>query len=119
VFRTEEDMAILKDKLAAYRGRFAKVRPAGQGHAAYNLDLIEALELGHMLDVCEASARAPWPGRNRAAATTATTSPTVTMPTGISTPWPPEPRRRALLCNPYMKTGSTHAAFDWGTHPAG
>jgi succinate dehydrogenase / fumarate reductase flavoprotein subunit len=51
VFRLEEDMKILKDKLKGYRERFAKISLQDKG-AVYNLDLIEALELGHMIDVC-------------------------------------------------------------------
>jgi succinate dehydrogenase / fumarate reductase flavoprotein subunit len=53
VFRTEADMVELKHKLKAHRAAFAQVSLADHG-AAYNLDLIEALELGHMLDVCAA-----------------------------------------------------------------
>jgi succinate dehydrogenase / fumarate reductase flavoprotein subunit len=52
VFRTADDMATLKDKLQAYRRRFDKVGLQDKG-MAYNLDLVEGLELGHMLDVCE------------------------------------------------------------------
>ncbi|MGD8564566.1 MAG: succinate dehydrogenase flavoprotein subunit, partial [Desulfarculaceae bacterium] len=52
VFRTEEDLKTLAGKLAEYRGRFARVGVADQG-SAYNLDLIEAMELRHMLDVCQ------------------------------------------------------------------
>ena len=51
VFRTEEDMKILNQKLADYRDKFNQVGLQDKGRA-YNLDLIEALELGHMLDVC-------------------------------------------------------------------
>jgi len=52
VFRTEEDMSILKEKIAKHRESFARAGLEDKG-LAYNLDLIEALELGHMLDVCE------------------------------------------------------------------
>ncbi len=51
VFRTADDLQTLKEKL---RGPTAPATP-GWGwptRAAYNLDLVEALELGHMLDVC-------------------------------------------------------------------
>ncbi len=51
VFRTADDLQTLKEKLAAHRARYARVGVADQG-LAYNLDLVEALELGHMLDVC-------------------------------------------------------------------
>lgn len=51
VFRLEEDMVILQDKLQAYRKRFKQMSVQDKG-MAYNLDLIEALELGHMLDCC-------------------------------------------------------------------
>ncbi|MCB2186599.1 MAG: succinate dehydrogenase flavoprotein subunit [Deltaproteobacteria bacterium] len=53
VFRTQEDLEILRGKLAAHREAYAKVGVADKGKA-YNLDLIEALELGHMLDVAQA-----------------------------------------------------------------
>jgi len=53
VFRTADDLEQLRGKLAAHRAAYAKVGVADKG-AAYNLDLIEALELGHMLDVCQA-----------------------------------------------------------------
>ena len=53
VFRIAEDMLKLKDKLADYRAKFAQVGIQDKG-AAYNLDLIEGLELGHMLDCCQA-----------------------------------------------------------------
>ncbi|KIX11321.1 succinate dehydrogenase flavoprotein subunit [Dethiosulfatarculus sandiegensis] len=56
VFRLEKDMIQLKEKLAKYRERYAQVSVQDKGQA-YNLDLIEALELGHMLDVCEGICR--------------------------------------------------------------
>ena len=52
VFRTADDLATLQEKLKAYRQRFNKVGLQDQS-MAYNLDLIEGLELGHMLDVCD------------------------------------------------------------------
>jgi succinate dehydrogenase / fumarate reductase flavoprotein subunit len=52
VFRTAGDLSKLQDKLGAYRQRYDKVGLQDQG-MAYNLDLIEGLELGHMLDVCD------------------------------------------------------------------
>ena len=52
VFRTAGDMEQLREKLVKYRQRYANLGLADRG-AAYNLDLIEALELGHMLDVCQ------------------------------------------------------------------
>jgi len=51
VFRTAEDLEILQGKLEVHAQRFERVGLQDQG-AAYNLDLIEALELGHMLDCC-------------------------------------------------------------------
>lgn len=53
VFRTADDLSTLKQKIADYRARYEKVAVQDKGNA-YNLDLIEALELGHMLDVCAA-----------------------------------------------------------------
>ncbi len=53
VFRTGEDLSQPESKLKEYRARYARVGIQDQG-LAYNLDLIEALELGHMLDVCQA-----------------------------------------------------------------
>ncbi|MFH1059541.1 MAG: succinate dehydrogenase flavoprotein subunit [Pseudomonadota bacterium] len=53
VFRTAADMSELKAKLKAHREAFGRITLQDKG-AAYNLDLIEALELGHMLDVCGA-----------------------------------------------------------------
>lgn len=52
VFRTADDMSTLQGKLKAYRQRYEKVGLQDKG-LAYNLDLVEGLELGHMLDVCE------------------------------------------------------------------
>ena len=52
VFRLEEDLVILKDKLKKHREAFNDVGIQDKG-TAYNLDLVEALELGHMLDVCQ------------------------------------------------------------------
>ncbi len=53
VFRTAEDLATLAGKIKDYRARFAQVAVQDKG-LAYNLDLIEALELGRILDVCSA-----------------------------------------------------------------
>ena len=52
VFRTEEDLKALEGKLADYRRRYAQVGLEDKG-LAFNLDLVEALELGHLLDVCQ------------------------------------------------------------------
>jgi succinate dehydrogenase / fumarate reductase flavoprotein subunit len=53
VFRTEQDLTILTEKLAKYRERWNQVGLEDK-NPAYNLDLIEGLELGHMLDCCQA-----------------------------------------------------------------
>jgi len=52
VFRTADDLEKLQAKLGDYRRRYEQVGLQDQG-LAYNLDLIEGLELGHMLDVCD------------------------------------------------------------------
>ena len=53
VFRTADDLGQLADILAAHRKSYKDVGIQDKG-SAYNLDLIEALELGHMLDVATA-----------------------------------------------------------------
>ncbi len=53
VFRTEESLAKQKETLAGLRKRFAGLGLDDHGQT-YNLDLVEALELSHMLDVAQA-----------------------------------------------------------------
>jgi succinate dehydrogenase / fumarate reductase flavoprotein subunit len=57
VFRTAQDLEELNHKLASYRRRYAQIGLADRS-ATFNLDLIEALELGHMLDICQGIAQA-------------------------------------------------------------
>jgi succinate dehydrogenase / fumarate reductase flavoprotein subunit len=52
VFRTAADLEELEGKLAGFRQRYGQAGLTDQ-NLAYNLDLVEALELSHMLDVCE------------------------------------------------------------------
>jgi len=51
VFRVEQDLLKLKDELNNLYQRYLQVGIQDKS-SAFNLDLIEALELGHMLDVC-------------------------------------------------------------------
>ena len=53
VFRTEEDLLTLKAKLADHRKAYSEITVDDKSKA-FNLDLIEALELGRMLDCCMA-----------------------------------------------------------------
>ena len=51
IFRTREGLEEQKKTLRSLRGRFAKVRISDRSRC-YNTELIEAIELGHMLDYC-------------------------------------------------------------------
>ncbi|MBF0530067.1 MAG: FAD-binding protein, partial [Deltaproteobacteria bacterium] len=53
VFRTEESLTEQKAKMVELRTRFRQVGLDDKGRA-YNLELIETLELGHMLEVASA-----------------------------------------------------------------
>jgi succinate dehydrogenase / fumarate reductase flavoprotein subunit len=53
VFRTRESLLEQKEKTAELKSRFGRVGLMDRGRV-YNLDLVEALELSHMLDVAAA-----------------------------------------------------------------
>ena len=53
IFRTREGLEEQKKTLRTLRSRFAKVRISDRSRC-YNTELIEAIELGHMLDYCYA-----------------------------------------------------------------
>ncbi|HEX2193168.1 MAG TPA: succinate dehydrogenase flavoprotein subunit [Acidimicrobiales bacterium] len=55
VFRTEQTLASARDTVAALRRRYPSVSVHDKGHR-YNYDLTEALELGFLLDLAEATA---------------------------------------------------------------
>ncbi len=52
VFKTEEDLKLLKEKIKNYYIHYNEISIDDKG-ATYNLDLIEALELKSMLDICK------------------------------------------------------------------
>ena len=77
----------MEDVLAGLHDRYAQVGVQDKG-SVYNTDLMEAVELGFLLDCAEtlvasAAARAP----RAAARTSARTIPSATTPTGSSTRW--------------------------------
>ena len=53
VFRTEESISEQYKNVGQFKERFAEIKLDDKGRY-YNLDLVEALELGHMLDVAAA-----------------------------------------------------------------
>ena len=53
VFRTEESIRTAIDKIEELRERYKNVAVQDKGKR-YNLDLLEGLELGYLLDIAEA-----------------------------------------------------------------
>ena len=82
VFRTEETLQVGPRHHRGAEGALRARPHRRQGLEVFNFDLTEALELGYLIDLAEASSSAPWPAPRAGAATSATTTRRATTPTG-------------------------------------
>ena len=73
VFRTEETLKQALDVTDGSRSATRRCRSHDKGKR-FNTDLLEAVELGFLLDLAEVTSSARWPARNAAAATTVRTT---------------------------------------------
>ena len=81
VFREAKSLGTMKEKLAELRQRFAQIRIEDRG-VKYNTELLEAIELGNLLDLAEVLVESALAARRAAARTRARTSPSATTSIG-------------------------------------
>ncbi len=79
VFRTEERLTQALKDVRALKERYNHITVQDKGKR-YNSDLLEAIELGFLLEMAEVTVVGASTARNRAAATLARTSRTATTP---------------------------------------
>ena len=87
VFRTEDSLNQVLTDIATFEERYQRISVQDKGKR-FNTDLLEAVELGFLLDLAEVVSWPPCTARRPAAATSARTSPTATTRTTCGTPWP-------------------------------
>ena len=81
VFRTDEGLRKLAIKVRELKERFARARVQDRG-MVFNTDLLEAWEVGYLLDCAEATVHRRSPAPRAAAPTSART-----IPTGTTSDW--------------------------------
>ena len=84
VFRTDETLRAALDEIAKLRERYNNVGIQDRGKR-YNLDLLEAVELGFLLELAEVISSPPSTARNRVEDTSARTSRIATTRTSCTT----------------------------------
>ena len=94
VFRTEETLKQALTDIHGLKERYARISVQDKGKR-YNSDLLEAIELGFLLELAEVTVAGALNRKESRAATPARTTPTATTPTTCATPWPTS---RARTC---------------------
>ena len=100
VYRTEATLKQALSDVQELQRRYRNVSIQDKGRR-YNTDLLEAIELGFLLDLAEVLVLGPWRARSPVAGTPGRTTRPATTSTSCATPWPTGPRPTLARRSPW------------------